>query len=230
MSLTMETEPLSDLIGARARWRSGRIVEIFDVSFTGVALGCYPGMEAKIGDDVKIHFVLAGQEEIEVRARVVRIAPKKVAVEFVYIAIDARKKLENFLKDKLIGTLTREVKPQFYPKEVDFTDWFHGPNDTNIFLWNPNNVLKKALIEIEGKLLFWDNGLLTEGKGWEYTTDYEDHYASEAVRRTEAATHSPSRSTLLEGLDLLTQIDDPKKSLKSLIAILIDTLSRCKVA
>jgi hypothetical protein len=211
------TSPLQTLLGASAIWPGGEHLDVYDLSYSGAALSLSSLPSVKPGDEVELGLTLAGQRAFKVKARVVRLAQNLMAVDFRDFSTEARLAVERFMQDKLIGANVRAIDPRFFNRDGGFTHWFHGPLNTNIFLWYDKGQMYKATVEFGSQLLIWDDNVFSEGSSSEYSFEAEDYVRP--LLKTKATQIPPGFSPLMARvLEVLTQIPDTDGVLKPLIA------------
>ena len=87
-----------------------------------------------------------------------RASSNGLALEFVDVPIDARIFIDRLISDRVIGLNMSLVDPKFYSANASFTHWFHGPKDTNLFLWEEENgEILKAQFDLHNAVLVFEN-------------------------------------------------------------------------
>jgi hypothetical protein len=138
---------------------------VFDMSYEGAALA--QPREKKVSD-VEKDLVLHLQTEIDeatINAKSVRVNQEVVAVQFDEISVPARVIIDRVVTDRIVGLNTMLIDPKHYSGKSDFSFWFHGPKDTNLYLWVDAERLVKAQMEMaNAAMVFEDDMLLFENK------------------------------------------------------------------
>ena len=139
---------------------------VFDMSYSGSALA--QPEEKKVvttGGTVSIH-LKSGEIESTVESRVVRCTDKIFAVEFLTVPSDARILIDRLISDRMIGINMNLIDPKHYNTQSGFSHWFHGPKETNLFLWSTNDKLSKAQLDLNNVVLIYeDDSFIFENKG-----------------------------------------------------------------
>lgn len=156
------------LLGAQARWPEGNKSAMFDLSYQGAALERPENFSLNQDQQVKLHLELGSSRKFDVEARIAWATANRVGVEFSQLSIDDRVMLDEFLEDRLIGSHLHRVDPRFFNPGVDFQHWYHGPRNTNVFLWTEldgaDTVIKRAIVDFDDQhLIYQDGQLQSEG-------------------------------------------------------------------
>ncbi len=164
VQIANEKGELQKIMGVTVRWADGASSDVLDMSYSGAALSRPPGLKAAAGDTVSLDFQIDQQARTQISAQVVRVGEHVVAIHFQAISAAARVALEDFLRERLLGLSLRLINPHYYDAKEDFTYWFHGPNETNIFLWMKKKALGRAMVELGGQVLVYENEQFSEGE------------------------------------------------------------------
>jgi hypothetical protein len=196
-------------------------LDVYDLSYSGAALVRTPRVDPLQGDHISVDVHLSGQPEFSVTGEVVRVTEKIVAITFGPMATEARTALERFLHAKMIGLHVRPIDPKYFARPGSATHWFHGPNNTNIFLWYEHTKLVRASVEVGSDFLNWQNGQFTEGQSSQFL-DYEnDDYARPLLEAEPIASAIGLTPVMERILQVLSQVVDPEKVLEPLINALL---------
>lgn len=214
------------ILGASAHWPGGQKLEVFDLSYIGVAVLKQAGMEAKIGEKRTVQIELSGEDApIDFPGEVARITDRVVALRFDTLPTQALRALDRFLHAKLLGLHMRPIDRKFFSQTATFTHWFHGPNNTDVFLWFEELALKKAVVEIGGDFLKWKGGTFFTGVARQVLDREGDDYLKPLLDGDFDAESGAGQVGLTpmmsRTLDLLSQIDDPAKVLQPLVNALL---------
>ena len=161
--LEVADRKFQEVFGALAQWPNGTMSRVFDMSYSGVAIESSMSLESKIGDMVTLHFHLGGFPDQKLASRVVWMNRHIVGFEFLDTQ-ESRRKLQAFLHDKLLGLNLNLVARDLYPEKAAFSEWFHGPKDTNLYLWKNEDRVKRALLTLESLLINFENGKMWVAK------------------------------------------------------------------
>lgn len=138
---------------------------VFDMSYTGAAFA--QPLEKKVDDVdqlVRLHLKTEIDEAV-VQAKTIRVSDEVVAVEFQDISPTARVIIDRVVTDRIVGLNMTLIDPKHYAGKSDFSYWFHGPKETNLYFWIEGEELIKAQMEMDvAAMVFEDDMLLFENK------------------------------------------------------------------
>jgi len=138
---------------------------VFDMSYTGAAFA--QPKEKKIQNvDQVIELKLKTEVDQSVlKSKVIRVNEEVVAVEFDQIDVSSRIIIDRVVTDRIIGINMLLIDPKHYSPQADFSFWFHGPRETNLYLWTSGDDLIKAQMDMDtASLVFEDDSLFFENK------------------------------------------------------------------
>ncbi|MDZ4660676.1 MAG: PilZ domain-containing protein [Pseudomonadota bacterium] len=154
---------LHRIIGVNASVISGPNVPVLDLSYGGAALEMGPSSDNhKIGDKIGIQFLLEDQMLKPITSEIVRISGNALGVSFKEMTPETRLGFDQIIKDKMIGLNTYQIRTDLlnpFERRLDLSCWFHGPRDTNIFIWQRHGHIDKAVIEYDYYLIHFESGL-----------------------------------------------------------------------
>jgi hypothetical protein len=196
-------------MNVRARWGVFEDVAVLDLSFRGAALARPDCGVFQKDDQIKLIFELPEKQVIEVPSRIAWAKEKVIGIEFLPLNDDVRSALEYFLNDKLIGLMLRRINPKYVAAYNDMDYWFNGPNYTNIFIWQKNMVLSRAIMELADEIVaFEDNNLVKMDR-------------SSADGSLNRSSEPPSRNTIKKLVGLLGNVADQDGVLAPLVKELV---------
>ncbi|MCB0378403.1 MAG: PilZ domain-containing protein [Bdellovibrionales bacterium] len=138
---------------------------VFDMSYSGAALA--QPQEKRIDQTdqpIKINLV-TDIDKAAIEAKVIRATKDMVATEFLSVPVEARIIIDRMISDRMIGLNMHLIDPSHYSAHAHFTHWFHGPKETNLFLWARGDDLDKAQFDLNNvSLIFEDDALFYENK------------------------------------------------------------------
>ena len=169
-------QPLSKLLGSKVIWQNGDEGEINDLSYSGLAVLREAGANFQPGQHLTFQLAFPGQSNVDVEGEVIRQTEKVVAIKLNALSTEARLAIDKYLHEKLVGIHVRRIDPKFFARPGSHTHWFHGPNNTNIFLWYDQMNLKKAVVESGNRFLEWEDGKFREGNSKELLDGERDQY------------------------------------------------------
>lgn len=150
------------ILGAEWHWKNHESGKLFDLSYQGMAAAQPALGKLTVGESVNGELVLGGSTPMPLLARVAWLKGAIAGLEFKDVRLQSRQVIEKFLKDQLVGRHLRRIDPKFYQDKADFTAWYHGPGDTNVYLWQESGIVR-AEIELGGRALRFDRGEITPG-------------------------------------------------------------------
>ena len=136
--------------------------QIFDMSYQGAALGQPKNRPIS---DTTAPLNLEFSTEIDqavVPVRVVRLTEELVAVEFTNVPVPARIIVDRVVTDRIVGLNFRLVEPEHYAVDQDFNYWFHGPKETNLYLWGASQLERAQFDTPLGSVIYEDDIFLIE--------------------------------------------------------------------
>jgi hypothetical protein len=147
-------ESLSDGLTAEVV-QFGRTL-LYDMSYEGAAFAQPKDKKVESQDeDVVLHLKTPVDEAFLV-SRPVRLSPEVVAVKFTDIDVAARIIIDRVVSDRIIGLNMILIDPKHYHLKSDFTHWYHGPKETNLYLWWKSDQLERAQMDLSSASLLYD--------------------------------------------------------------------------
>lgn len=215
------------LVGAEVEWpgSDGRR-QIFDISYTGAAVEKPKNVSIKEGQDLNVTMLLGDMDPFEARSRVVWFNETIVGIQFQDINHVARMRIDEFLEDKIVGSHMISVSSKYFADHVDFNYWFHGPNNTNVFLWGPNNKsITRAMVSFDGQAMIFEGGEFHRAGG-ELQWDVQGSYSVEALPKED----SDDLLVILEkdnplverSIEILTQLKDVEAPIEKLLQSILE--------
>lgn len=80
------------------------------------------------------------------------------ATEFTQLPGNARLFIDSLISDRTVGLNMNLVDPRYYESSADFNFWFHGPKETNFFIWTQGDNLSRARLELEDFIVYFQDG------------------------------------------------------------------------
>lgn len=149
---------LQDIIGVQVAWPGGESVPVLDLSFSGSAMRRPKSLEFEKGRRLRLNWSFAGNKTLEIESELIRFDEKMVAIKFVKLEAKALEVLDSFLTENLIGRNLSFVNPKFYGSRDDYQFWFHGPKDTNLFVWADGDRAIRTILEFDRHILNYAKG------------------------------------------------------------------------
>lgn len=149
------------LDGLHFLWPKGGKSQILDLSYSGIAISSHGFLDlVKIGDYVEANILLPGEEQLQipVAVRVVRKSAQVIGFRIDSTSPEGRIKIDQSVKDAIVADNLRSLSPHLLHSSLQCDVWYHGPFDTNFFLWKDGLSLVKAYIEYDNTVLVYENG------------------------------------------------------------------------
>ena len=139
--------------------------QIFDMSYNGAALSQPSDNPVEdIEKEIKLLLKVQGQS-VEIGARPVRLTADRMALAFSEIEAPARLLIDQLVHDPMVGLNMVLIEKKHYSVHSDFSHWFHGPKETNLYFWFEKGQLEKAELDLGTALVFYSaEGFLFENK------------------------------------------------------------------
>ncbi len=224
--LQKSSRPLTHLLGAKAIWNNREQIDVHDLSYVGAAFVRSLGINAQPGETVAINLELSGQPPFHISCEVMRVSDKLIAVAFAPLSTEARVGLERYLQEKMIGLHMHPIDPKYFAKPGQFSHWFHGPNNTNLFLWHADMRLTQATVELGPDFLIYKNGEFAEGNSEQFLDHENDDYVKplfdKNLESSEFRKQIGLSPLMTRTLNVLSQIDDPEKVVEPLIRLILE--------
>lgn len=135
-------------------------VNLYDISYGGAAFSQPPGKTISVsGDTLSLDFMIHGRSALLVSAKVVRLTEQVFAVEFLDNSQKAKSFVDRLISHRMVGLNMNLIDPSFYSGEKGFSYWFHGPKNTNLYLWEKDGALVRATLDLFDTALHWQDGL-----------------------------------------------------------------------
>lgn len=150
----------SSLSGLEVRLEGVGVVNLFDISYGGAAFSQPQDHKLSLaGQIVELDFFMNGQKTLNVSAKIVRLTPDVFAVEFIDTSNETKSFVDRLITNRMVGLNMNLIDPQFYRGKESFSYWFHGPKNTNLYLWEHEGKLIKASLDLYNVALHWEGGL-----------------------------------------------------------------------
>ena len=149
------------LSGLQFLWPKGGKSAVLDLSYSGVAINGLGFMDqVKLGDYIEANILLPGDDQIQipVAVRVVRKTTQIIGFKIDSTSPEGRIKIDQTIKDLIVAHNIRPMSPELLHDNFRCDVWYHGPFDTNFFLWKDGFSLSKAYIEYDNSVLVYENG------------------------------------------------------------------------
>jgi hypothetical protein len=218
-------EEFQKLVGAQVIWPSGSKTDVMDLSYTGAAVAQPSGNTLEKGNTLTLGFSFSGQQPVPVSARVVRTDGLVAGFQFDELGAHTRLAFETFLNDNLLGLNLRPVSPSLFNQSQDFSQWYHGPKDTNVFIWANGNQVQKAIVEIDNQILVWNAGVLSQGKCRQDLISAIEDYYSPVLYESVRAGASIESALINRVVKVLSQVKESSPQIRTLLENLNQSVS-----
>lgn len=149
------------LDGLQFLWPRGGKSQVLDLSYSGLAISSQGVLDQiKLGDYLEAHLLMPGpeQHQVPVSVRAVHKTAQIVGFRIDSTSPEGRIKIDQVMKDLIVGENVRPLSPHLLHSSLQCDIWYHGPFDTNFFLWKDGVSIKKAFIEYDNSVLVYENG------------------------------------------------------------------------
>jgi hypothetical protein len=148
--------------GAQFLWPFGGKSQVLDLSYSGIAISAIGFLDqVKIGDYIEAHLLLPHEShfQIPVAVRVVRKAAQIIGLKIDSTNAEGRIKIDQMMKDGIVAKGLGRRSPAQLHSNLKSDIWFHGPFDTNMFIWKtPHGSMEKCMIEYDNTVLIYEKG------------------------------------------------------------------------
>jgi len=226
VNLQNQMDQAKIIVGAKVDWLDQCESEVFDISYKGVAVNRPQGLSLRAGDTTDLKLILGKLEPCTLKAKVVWFNDHVVGLEFLDIDHVTRMIIDEFLEDKIIGAHMVPVSPQYFSEQVDFQYWYHGPNNTNVFLWESgDNQLTRAMVSFDDQAMIFEEGAFHRA-GSEMDWDVQASYSTETLPSQEnedlLVILEKDSPLVQRSIEILTQLKDQSKSINNLLKKMIE--------
>jgi hypothetical protein len=138
------TEPLR---GLALIWPDRSESMIFDISFAGLSVSSANLMgKLKLGEFIEPRIRISGMPEtLKLKLKVVSQSAQNLGLAFDATTVEGKLTLEQGLKDLIILEHFRKMNFEPHPFAQGLRTWFHGPFDTNIFIYEESSPYNMAV-------------------------------------------------------------------------------------
>jgi hypothetical protein len=165
--LSLNEDHLIPLPGVTLQWLNRAESVVYDLNFAGLAVsttvtslaGSTRVDKIKIGASFDLALKIAGLEDpLPVKLKVVKLTAKIIGFAFDTLSANGRLMIEQTMKDALICLNLRQGSTDVLHPHLKSDVWWHGPFDTNIFIWKTaQGHLHKLVLEYDNLILIYQN-------------------------------------------------------------------------
>jgi len=166
--MALNDDNLTPLPGITLQWPNRSESVVFDLSFAGLAASTTVTSlvnttrieKIKMGHAFDLALKIAGLEDpLPVKLKVVKLTAKVIGFAFDTLSSAGRLVIEQTMKDALICLNLREESTARLHPHLKADSWWHGPFDTNIFVWREaDQSLRKLVVEYDNLVWIYDQG------------------------------------------------------------------------
>ncbi len=168
-------------------WPSKFASGIYDVGRSSVTL--YFPMRLNLqfikGDLVKLGFKIGKEADaIFTDCRVIRAETRLLVIELLRVSRSQSESIANYFTDDVISQNTHYIEPRFYAPEQTFSYWFHGPRDTNLYIWKHDKGIQRIVLELGTFVYEWNSKGMSVGASRDslsYATEDYAYYSNNLV-------------------------------------------------
>ncbi|OQW50884.1 MAG: hypothetical protein A4S09_11195 [Proteobacteria bacterium SG_bin7] len=205
-----EKSDLHTIIGVNAQIPSGEKVPVLDLSYAGAAILKTASENEKVGEPLPLQFYFEGGLLKPVSAEIVRTSDRAVGLRFGEMSPETRLSFDKIMNDKMLGLNTHRVRTDLLnsrDRRHNLTHWYHGPKDTNIFIWIENEkVVKKFIIEIDYQVIDYDRGEMTFNQTVPETEFFREGYSGYGEVRTSGNVSFSQTELIKRAVNVLTHV------------------------
>lgn len=227
--LAHRDEDYQKISGALLLWPKGGKSQILDMSYSGIAISSQGLLDiVKMGEYIQGHILLPTQDQVRlpVSMRVVRKTAQMIGFKIDSTSLEGRLKIDQFIKDMIVGQNIRKLSPQLLHASLKSDVWFHGPFDTNFFLWfDESRKINKALIEYDNSVIQFEDGKVKVSRSSGAAEEAQGYAAPFLTKEILDQKLALGKGWMDRLKRLLTQIPGEEKEIK----VLFDFLSSLKV-
>lgn len=213
-------EAYSNIVGAKVIWPNGHLSQVLDMSYAGIAVSPQGILSSiKDGQELQVQLKIGDSDAFALQVKVVRVSAALIGLKIETTSVEGRLKIDQHLKDQIVGHHTRKVSPELLHPSAKSQSWYHGPFDTNIFLWKDDqSAISKVLIEYDNLILSLENGQ------YDVVRSYSANEETKGYAAPYMDKNSPRVSMGASWLDrlkkLLVQVEDPEGEIRLLVEML----------
>jgi hypothetical protein len=207
------------IVGARLQWPGGVWSQVLDMSYAGLAVSSQGVLSQFKNDEVMTVQLRIGEAApFDLQVRIVRISAPVIALKIETTSVDGRLKIDQHLKDQVIGAQTRIIDPELLHPSAKAHVWYHGPFDTNIFIWKDSEgAIQKLMIEYDNVLWNWDGATVNVVRSYSATDEAKGYAAPYLDTASPKVSMGASWSDRLK--KMLVQIPDENGQIKKVFEI-----------
>ncbi len=220
-----EKADLHTIIGINAQIPSGEKVPVLDLSYNGAAILKVPHREIeKIGTELPLQFFFEGHLLKPVKTEVVRTSDSAVGLRFAAMPPETRVDFDKMMNDKMLGLNTHRVRTDLLnskDRRYNLTHWYHGPKDTNIFIWMIEDQMVKFMIEVDYQMIDFEKGEMQFAQTLPETEFFRDGYSGYAEVRASSNVSFSQTDLMKRAINILSHIPKKGAVIDSVIDLLI---------
>lgn len=222
--LAHSDDEYSKIEGAQFLWPQGGKSQVLDLSYSGIAISAVGFLDqVKIGDYLEAHLLLPHEAhfQIPVAVRVVRKAAHVIGLKVDSTNAEGRIKIDQMMKDGIVAKGLSKRSPLQLHANLKSDVWFHGPFDTNMFIWKtPSGTMEKCIIEYDNTVLIYEKGEFKVART-SSSADEAQGYVAPYLAKNFAQQKLALGQSWIERLQrLILQVTQDKEELKMIFDVL----------
>lgn len=165
-------------------WPSKLTSGIYDFGRSSVTV-YFPmrlNMNLAKNDFVNLGFKIGKDSDvIYTECRVIRSETRLLVVEPLRLSKAQSNDIARYFTEDVIAENTHPIPKKYFAPEQTFTFWFHGPRDTNLYIWRLEKGIQRVILELENNIYEWNKKGFFVGPSRDtlsYATEDYAYYAS----------------------------------------------------
>lgn len=210
------------LPGVQMLLPSRQLSPVFDLSYAGIAISS-SGLVGilKPGHYFPATLKLEGHKEpVALKLRVVKVTAKLIGFVFDTMATEGRLKLDQVIKDQLVVKNMRVLSSGHLQPALQADVWYHGPFDTNVFIWTKKDGpgIEKIILEYDNLIWIYTSGKVELQKSLSATDEAKGYAAP--IFETAGQKVSMGASWMDRLIKTIEQLPDSQGYLKETLQLL----------
>lgn len=211
------------LEGLKFLWPKGGKSQVLDLSYSGLAISSQGFLDfVKLGEYIEAHLLLPGEDQpqIPISVRVVQKTAQIIGFRIDSTSPEGRIKIDQVMKDLIVSENMRKLSSHLLHSSLQCDVWFHGPFDTNLFIWKEGPGVAKAYIEYDNTVLVYEEGNFRVARSAS-TSDEAQGYGGPFMIKNFAEQKLSLGQGWIDRLQrLLTKVTEGKEEIKNVIDLI----------
>lgn len=138
-------------------WSIGERVPIYDISYGGVACQASSRELINNGEMKAFEVEFPTGRRTKFVAHVVWAREGWVGLNFENLSVEARRNLNQFLDNKILGFSLRLIDRQYYAESMNCQYWYQGDFGINLYLWERDEKIVRGEVEFDDSIVSFDS-------------------------------------------------------------------------